>query len=93
MVRAEESHELCGSVHWDFSGLVHIEVAPSLGEVSGKVLISGGTRDTLMGVQNFVGGSLHSGLVHGEDTGWVSSLNSSLLVFLSLSLNGVLGNH
>ena len=56
LVGAEESHELGRSVDSDGTGLVDIEMSPSLVEVGGNVLVKGGSGESLMGGENLSGG-------------------------------------
>ena len=93
LVRGEESHEFWHSVNSDLTGSVDIEMSPGLGPVGAQVGIGGSSSESLVGSKNLDGGGFGLGLGHGEDTGWLSSLNSGLLVLLGLLLSGVLLKH
>lgn len=85
LIRGEESDE-----HWhlddlDITGLVNIEMSPSLGEISSNVGIEFSITDFLVGAENFLSSGGGGGLVHPESTGWGT--------ILILSFESVLRDH
>ena len=67
LVRSEESEELWHLDGFERSGLVNIEMSPSLGEVGGEIGIEVGSADFLVGAEDFLsaggGFSLSNGTV------------------------------
>ena len=82
LVRAEESHELWGSINSDGTSSVNIEMSPCLGEVGIEVGLEGGTAESLMGAEDLGGSGSHGGFVHDEFTAWdwVFVLTSAVLI-------------
>ena len=66
MVRSEESEELWHLDGFESTGLVDIEMSPSLGEVGGEVSIEISTADFLVGAEDFL--SAGGGLGFGDGT-------------------------
>ena len=56
MVGAEESHELWHLDDLDESGLVDIEMSPGFVEVGVDVVIEELARESLVGIENLLGG-------------------------------------
>ena len=82
LVGSEESDELWHLDGFEFTGLVDIEMSPSLGEVGGEIGIEVSSADFLVGAEDFLSAGHGFFLSDGGD-----GCDSSLL-FLFLLLLG-----
>jgi len=64
LVGSEESNELWHLDGSESTGLVNIEMSPSLGEVGGEISIKIGSEDTFMGAEDLLGAGGGGGFVN-----------------------------
>ena len=80
--KSEESRHSCGL---DLTVSSSVEVGPCLIKVLGKVLVSGFSLESEMGINDLISGHFSVSLLENEVSGWLS--------FWGSELNGVFGDH
>jgi len=95
LVGGKESHELRSLGNLNGAGLVDIEVAPGLSEVSFEIGLESITGETLVGSKDFLGSALSTSLIEEEFAGRLAFVGLlAILIFLAgLLLNGVSFEH
>ena len=95
LIRGEESHELWHLDDLNISTLVDVEVSPGLIEVGVEVRGEGWSGETLMGVEDLLGGGEGGALGHPEFSGWLTTDLGAIIESLGVGslLNSVLLDH
>ena len=86
MVGSEESDELWHLDGLESTGLVYIEMSPSLGEVGGEVSIEVSSADFLVGAEDFLSAG-HGFLLSDGGDGGNSGLLGLFLLLLGFRLS------